>query len=43
MDEQPRDVFLVEQDGNFVGRQLKGSQAGSRHVLFEFTAADLEN
>ena len=43
MNEQLRDVFVVEQDGNFVGRQLKGSQAGSRHVLFEFTAPDLEN
>lgn len=42
MDEQkPRDVFF-EQDGNFVVRMLKSSQVGSRHVLFEFTAADVE-
>jgi hypothetical protein len=38
MDEQrPRDVFFFEQDGNFVLRLLMSSQAGSRHVLFEFT------
>lgn len=43
MDEQkPRDVFFFEQDGNFVVRMLKSSQAGSRHVLFEFTAEDVE-
>lgn len=43
MDEQkPRDVFFFEQDGNFVVRMLKSSQVGSRHVLFEFTAEDVE-
>jgi hypothetical protein len=43
MDEQkPRDVFFFEQDGNFVVRLLKSSQAGSRHVLFEFTAEDVD-
>jgi hypothetical protein len=43
MDEQkPRDVFFFEQDGNYVVRVLRSSQAGSRHVLFEFTAEDVE-
>ena len=43
MDEQkPRDVFFFEQDGNFVLRLLMSSQAGSRHVLFEFTKDDVE-
>jgi len=43
MDEQkPTDVFFFEQDGNFVVRMLKSTQAGSRHVLFEFTADDIE-
>lgn len=43
MDEQkPRDVFFLEQDGNFVLRLLMSSQAGSRHVLFEFTREDVE-
>jgi hypothetical protein len=43
MDEQkPRDVFFFEQDGNFVLRLLMSSQAGSRHVLFEFTKEDVE-
>jgi hypothetical protein len=43
MDEQkPRDVFFFEQDGNFVVRLLKSTQAGSKHVLFEFTNDDVE-
>jgi hypothetical protein len=43
MDEQkPRDVFFFEQDGNFVLRLLMSSQAGSRHVLFEFTRDDVD-
>jgi hypothetical protein len=43
MDEQkPRDVFFLEQDGNFVVRLLMSSQAGSRHVLFEFTKEDVD-
>ena len=43
MDEQkPRDVFFFEQDGNFVVRLLKSSQAGSKHVLFEFTSEDVD-
>ena len=43
MDEQkPRDVFFLEQDGNFVVRLLMSSQAGTRHMLFEFTREDVE-
>ncbi len=43
MDEQkPRDVFFLEQDGNFVLRLLMSSQAGSAHVLSEFTREDVE-
>jgi hypothetical protein len=43
MDEQkPRDVFFLEQDNNFVLRLLMSSQAGSRHVLFEFTKDDVD-
>ena len=42
MDEQkPRDVFFFEQDGAFVVRLLLGGQAGSRHVLAEFTRDDI--
>ena len=43
MDEQkPRDVFFLEQDNNFVLRLLMSSQAGAKHVLFEFTKEDVE-
>jgi Ca2+-transporting ATPase len=43
LDEQkPRDVFFLEQDGSFVLRLLMSGQAGSRHVLFEFTREDVE-
>jgi hypothetical protein len=42
MDEQkPRDVFFFEQDGAFVVRLLMGGQAGSKHVLAEFTRDDI--
>ncbi len=42
MDEQrPRDVFFFEQDGSFVVRLLMGTQAGTRHVLAEFTKDDI--
>jgi hypothetical protein len=41
-DQKPRDVFFLEQDGNFVVRLLMSSQAGSRHVLFEFTKEDVD-
>lgn len=44
MDEQrPRDVFLFEQDGAFVVRLLMAGQAGSHHVLAEFTREDIES
>jgi hypothetical protein len=42
MDEQkPRDVFFFEQDGAFVVRLLMGGQAGSHHILAEFTREDI--
>ena len=42
MDEQkPRDVYFIEQDGAFVVRLLMGGQAGSQHVLAEFTREDI--
>lgn len=41
--QKPRDVFFFEQDGAFVVRLLMGSQAGSRHVLAEFTRDDIES
>jgi hypothetical protein len=42
IDEQkPRDVFFFEQDGAFVVRLFVGGQAGSRHVLAEFTRDDI--
>ena len=42
MDEQkPRDVFFFEQDGAFVVRLLMSGQAGSHHVLAEFTRDDI--
>jgi hypothetical protein len=42
MDEQkPRDVFFFEQDGAFVVRLLQAGQAGSKHVLSEFTRDDI--
>jgi hypothetical protein len=42
MDEQkPHDVFFFEQDGAFVVRLLMAGQAGSRHVLAEFTREDI--
>jgi hypothetical protein len=42
MDEQkPHDVFFFEQAGAFVVRLLMAGQAGSRHVLAEFTREDI--
>ena len=42
MDEQkPRDVFFFEQDGAFVVRLLLSGQAGSHHILAEFTRDDI--
>ena len=44
MDEQkPRDVFFFEQDGAFVVRLFLGGQAGSGHVLAEFTRDDISS
>ncbi len=44
MDEQkPRDVFFFEQDGAFVVRLFKGGQAGSHHILAEFTRDDISS
>ena len=43
MDEQkPRDVFLFEQDGADVVRRMTTGQAGSHHILAEFTAEDVD-
>ena len=43
MDEQqPRDVFLFEQDGSYVLRLLMTTQSGTRHELSEFTKDDVE-
>ena len=39
--EKPRDVFVFEQDGAFVVRLFQGGQAGSHHVLAEFTRDDI--
>jgi hypothetical protein len=42
IDEQhPRDIFFFEQDGAFVLRLHQTTQAGSRHVLAEFTREDI--
>ena len=42
MDEQkPRDVFLFEQDGAYVVRLHVAGQAGSHHMLAEFTQDDI--
>ena len=42
MDEQkPRDVFLFEQDGAYVVRLHVAGQAGSHHMLAEFTKDDI--
>ena len=44
IDEQkPRDVFFFEQDGAFVVRLfMTGAQAGSHHILAEFTRDDID-
>ena len=42
VDEQkPRDVFLFEQDGAYVVRLHVAGQAGSHHMLAEFTQDDI--
>lgn len=40
--QRPRDAFFFEQEGAFVLRLLMQTQAGSRHVLAEFTRDDIE-
>ena len=39
--QHPQDTFFFEQDGAFVVRLLMGGQAGSKHVLAEFTREDI--
>jgi hypothetical protein len=41
-DQKPHDVFFFEQEGAFVLRLLMSGQAGSRHVLAEFTRDDID-
>jgi hypothetical protein len=41
--QQPKDVFFFEQEGAFVVRLLKSSQAGHRHELAEFTRDDIND
>jgi len=41
-DQEPRDIFFFEQDRAFVLRLLMPTQAGSRHVIAEFTADEVE-
>jgi hypothetical protein len=44
IDEQkPRDIFFLEQDGSFVVRLYKVTQAGGHHVLAEFTKDDMDS
>ena len=40
--QKARDAFFFEQDGAFVLRLLMKTQAGSRHVLTEFTREEVE-
>ena len=43
LDEQkPRDIFLLEQEGAYVLRLLMNTPTGPRHVLAEFTKADID-
>lgn len=41
-DQKPHDIFLLEQDRNFVVRLLGPNRAGMQHVLAEFTREDIE-
>ena len=44
IDEQrPKDVFFFEQDGAFVLRLHHTTQAGSKHMLAEFTREDVDS
>jgi hypothetical protein len=42
-DQTPKDVFFFEQAGSYVLRLLMNTRQGSKHVLAEFTADDLES
>jgi len=39
--QQPRDVFLVEQEGTWLLRLLMGARTGMQHVLVEFTPDEI--
>ena len=39
--QQPRDVFLMEQDGSWLLRLLMGARTGMQHVLVEFTPDEI--
>src|SRR5690349_17234290 len=41
--QQPRDIFLLEQEHQFVMRLLMPTRAGLRHVLVEFTAQEVDS
>jgi hypothetical protein len=41
-DQKPKDVFLFEQDGQYVLRLLVAGQAGSHHEISEFTREDVD-
>lgn len=40
--QQPRDVFLFEQDGAYLVRLLMGARTGAHHVLAEFTPEEID-
>ncbi len=40
--QQPRDVFLFEQDGAWLLRLLMGTRTGMHHMLVEFTRAEID-
>jgi len=43
IDEQkPRDIFLLEQEGAWVLRLFMNTSTGPRHILAEFTKADVD-
>jgi hypothetical protein len=39
--QQPRDVFLMEQEGSWLLRLLMGARTGMQHVLVEFTPDEI--
>jgi hypothetical protein len=40
--QKPRDIFFLEQDGAYVLRLLMNVPSGPKHVLAEFTKADVD-